>query len=235
MSIQINEYIDQASKAIIDQYGISGGSLRFYSWRLNKSQSNVEELTPYNIHKVVARQTIERLNYETARRWNSVVTEFKRSQYPNLGIDYDELDQSGLELSVDEFLGFDYDWENEEPKFKGKKIEGQWYFDFDNYEYDESKRKLELKGLKYNRGFIQAFFFPPLGMSFGKDKSDAIESFNIFTRINFGGLRELKIYAWSVDCTHFFKFGKEWWGSYFWTVHNPLKNIFIGIVGSDSD
>jgi len=235
MSINIEEHKIEILEETYHQYDLNGGSLRFYTWQLNQKKDKKEELTPYNIHKVVARQTIEKLNYETAKRWNTVVSKHSRSEYPNLQIDYDILDDSGVQLSIDEFLGYEYDWENNKPKFKGKKNGKQWYFDFDNHEYDEPKIKLKAKGIKHNRGFIQAFFFPPYGMNLGEEKSDALKYFNNFSRIYFDQLKEIEIFNWSIDCTHFFQFGKEWWGSYFWTVYNPTKNIYIGIVGSDSD
>ena len=235
MSIAIKEHINQELNKAYHQYDLKAGSLRFFMWKLDQEKSNQEELTDYNIHKVVARQTIEKLNYETLRRWNAIITEYKRSAYPNLAIDYDDLDGSGKELTIDEFLGFDYDWVNEKPKFKGKKNGKHWYFDFDNYEYDEPKRKLEAVGVEHNRGFIQAFFFPPHGLNLGDEYSEAVEYFNDFTAVFFDELKDLKIYTWSIDCTYFFEFGKEWWGSYFWTVYNPTKDIYIGIVASESD
>jgi hypothetical protein len=235
MSIQIEEYKSQLLEKIYHQYDLNGGSLRFYTWELNLKNINQEESTQDNIHKVVARQTIQKLNYETDKRWNSVVTEYKRSEYPNLQIDYNELDDSGIQLSVDEFLGFDYDWIKNKPKFKGKKNGKHWYFDFDNHEYDEQKGKLKAKGIEHNRGFIQAFFFPPNGMNLGEKESDVLKYFDDFTKTYFDEMKALIIYAWSINCTHFFEFGKKWWGSYFWTVYNPTKNIYIGIVGSDSD
>jgi hypothetical protein len=72
-------------------------------------------------------------------------------------------------------------------------------------------------------------------MNLGEEKSDVLKYFNDFSRTCFDEMKELTIYTWSIDCTHYFEVGKEWWGSYFWTVYNPTKNIYIGIIGSDSD
>lgn len=235
MSIQLTEYINQTLEEAYNQFDLNGGSLRFYVWQLREENEIKQEQTTCNIHKVVARQTIEKLNYETAKRWNSVVSEYKRSEYPILQIDYDKLDESGIKLSTDDFLGYEYDWINNQPIFKGKKNGKQWYFDFDKYEYDEPKTKLKEKGIEHNSGYIQAFFFPPHGMKLGDNEKEALKFFNDFSNKFFDSYKELEIFTWSVDCTHFFEIGKEWWGCYFWTVYNPIKNIYIGILGSDSD
>lgn len=235
MSVYLNEYRTEALSKAYEEYDLKGGVLSFIFWQLNRAQSNADELTSVNIHKVVARQTIDKIIYETSKRWYSVVSEYNRSQYPKLQVDYDKLDESGIELTIDEFLGFDYDWLNKKPKFKGKKGATRWYFDHDNYEYDETKKKLGDIGINHNRGFVHAFLYPPYGMNLGDHISDVENYFNIFANINFDDLRNLSIYTWSIDCALFFEFGKEWWGSCFWTVYNPAKDIYIGIVGSETD
>ncbi|WP_343784001.1 hypothetical protein [Wandonia haliotis] len=40
---------------------------------------------------------------------------------------------------------------------------------------------------------------------------------------------------WSTNCSPFFNAGKEWWGTFFWTIYNPEKNWYIGICGSETD
>jgi hypothetical protein len=233
LSININEHtIEELSKAY-HQYDLNGGSLQFSIWKLNESQEPSEELTPYNTHKVVARQAVEKLNYETAKRWNSVVTKDKRSEFPILQIDYDQLDGSGIELSCDDFLGYAYDWEHNKPIIKG--INQGAYWNFDSHQRSESRIKLHKLGVIHNSGFVQAFLFPPYAMKLGESKSDVEKYFNEFSNLFFDDLKKLKIFSWSVDCTYFFKPGKEWWGSYFWTVYNPIKDIYIGILGSDTD
>src|SRR6187551_1438557 len=121
MSVYIDEHSSHTLKDAFHQHYIKNGALRFYTWKLNQSSNKQEELTLYNIHNVVARQSIETVNFEIAKGWNSVISEYKRSEYPNLQIDYNALDKSGVQLSIDEFLGFDYDWLNGKPKFKGRK------------------------------------------------------------------------------------------------------------------
>ena len=144
MSIQLTEYINQTLEEAYNQFDLNGGSLRFYVWQLREENEIKQEQTTYNIHKVVARQTIEKLNYETAKRWNSVVSEYKRSEYPILQIDYDKLDESGIKLSTDDFLGYEYDWINNQPIFKGKK-NGKGTYTWPDGSYYEGFYKNDLK------------------------------------------------------------------------------------------
>ena len=46
---------------------------------------------------------------------------------------------------------------------------------------------------------------------------------------------DLVIYRWSDDWSNFFDAGKEWWGSYYWTVFNKKNNTIIVLGASESD
>lgn len=242
MSIRIKEHINGELEKAYDQYDLRGGSLLFTLWELSTDSEKEEERLEYNIHKVVARQTIDKVNYQTTKRWNNVVTEYKRSEYPNLQVDYDLLDNSGIKITPKEFLGYAYNWNKRKPLVKGKNINTNWFFEFDKeevesnkIEIDYSSTRLENLGLEFTGGFVQAFLYPPYSMKLGETIKESGEYINHFMKLFFDNLSELEVYSWSIDCTQFFNSGKEWWGSYFWTVYNKTKNIYIGIVGSDSD
>lgn len=51
----------------------------------------------------------------------------------------------------------------------------------------------------------------------------------------FGDLNKLEIYAWPTDCSNYFDDGKEWWGTFFWTVYSPTYDWYIGILASSTD
>jgi hypothetical protein len=51
----------------------------------------------------------------------------------------------------------------------------------------------------------------------------------------FGDLETLKIYAWPTDCSNYFDDGKDWWGTFFWTVYSPTYDWYIGILASATD
>lgn len=242
MSIYIKEYINKNHQGAYEDYDLKGGALRFCLWQLNGEKSNKAEMTSNNIHKVIARQTIDKINYETTKRWNSVVTEYNRSQYPELKVDYDLLDKSGIKLYPQEFLGYAYDYQNEKPIVKGKRLNTNWFFRYDQEEIESNKieidysaPRLENLGLEFNGGFVQAFLYPPFSMKLSGSIKEVGEYVIDFMNLFFDDLKEIEIFTWSIDCAFYFDAGKEWWGSYFWTVYNPTKDIYIGIVASETD
>lgn len=46
---------------------------------------------------------------------------------------------------------------------------------------------------------------------------------------------DLIIYSWSDDWSNFFDAGKEWWGTYYYTVYNKQNNTIIVLGASESD
>jgi len=242
MSIYLKDYINEKLNNAYQEYDLKGGALRFNLLQLNRHKSNKSELSSYNIHKVVARQTIDKINYETTKRWNSVVTEYNRSGYPELKVDYDILDKSGIKLFTEEFLGYAYDWQIQKPIVKGKSLNTNWFFRYDQAEIESNKieidysvPRLEKLGLEFNGGFIQAFLYPPFNVKLNGSIKKTGEYVIDFMKLFFDDLQNIEIFTWSIDCASYFDAGKEWWGSYFWTVYNPTKDIYIGIVASETD
>lgn len=43
------------------------------------------------------------------------------------------------------------------------------------------------------------------------------------------------IYSWSDDWSNFFDAGKEWWGTYYWTVYNKKSNTIMVMGASATD
>lgn len=102
-------------------------------------------------------------------------------------------------------------------------------------------RKLDFSAKSYTDAFLD----PPYGFGIyhnpatnglsrlgGKEKADF---FLRTTALLFGDLRSLFICEHSVDCSDFFDEGKEWWGSYLWTVYSPMHGHWVGIAASATD
>lgn len=82
-------------------------------------------------------------------------------------------------------------------------------------------------------GFCYAFSSPPYKT---ESKVETYRLYHFFlTRFLNDFKDELEIYQWSDDWSDYFESGKEWWGCYFWTIHNKSKNILIVIAGSTTD
>jgi len=45
----------------------------------------------------------------------------------------------------------------------------------------------------------------------------------------------LEIYRWSDDWSNYFDAGKEWWGAFYWTVLDKMRNKIIVIAASSTD
>lgn len=43
------------------------------------------------------------------------------------------------------------------------------------------------------------------------------------------------IYKWNDDWSNFFDPGKEWWGTFYWTVYNRANNTMIVLTSSETE
>ena len=45
----------------------------------------------------------------------------------------------------------------------------------------------------------------------------------------------IKILEWSTDWSNFFDAGREWWGTFCWTIEDPLRKWTTAILASATD
>lgn len=84
-------------------------------------------------------------------------------------------------------------------------------------------------------GYKTAFFNPPHSLW-----GNIFEQLTLFNELNAlllspWGDDNLEIYQWPNDWSNYFDAGKEWWGTFFWTIYNRKKELFIIIGGSSTD
>jgi hypothetical protein len=84
-------------------------------------------------------------------------------------------------------------------------------------------------------GYKTAFFNPPYGL-----RKPVKEALILFNNINNALLlplcdENLEIYKWANDWSNYFDAGKEWWGTFYWTIYNKEKSLFVVIGGSTTD
>jgi hypothetical protein len=84
-------------------------------------------------------------------------------------------------------------------------------------------------------GYKTAFFNPPHGLR-GTFEEQIIR-FNAINHLIFSPMNDenLEILQWPDDWSNYFDAGKEWWGTFFWTIYNKAKNIFMVLGGSTTD
>jgi len=83
--------------------------------------------------------------------------------------------------------------------------------------------------------FCYAFLNPPYPPRFGHSARETGQYFLDFCRRLFGNPADIEAYEWNTDCSDYFDDGREWWGTYFWTVYSPQNGLYTGIMGSATD
>lgn len=241
--VNINEVINQELNDRIEDHQKKGGALRICVYKISE---NYLGLLPdeYSAHLITARQTLEKQNYEWNFHFNKITPRNQRNNIAIAKIDYDKLDSSGQKIDLYHFLGPHFDIKQSKPLIRGQlgneTLNSYFYFDetetksnkIDVNKLDEEYRKLYPENKGY---FIHTLMEPPYNMKLGKDILKRGEYVLDFMDYFFSDINKITIYTWNTDCSVIFDAGKEWWGSYFWTIYNPMKNWYIGIIASETD
>jgi hypothetical protein len=241
--VNIKELNDKAILDRISEHRDKGGVLDISVFEINENYLG-ELPDEYTAHLATARQTLEKANYEANVHWNKVAQPNNRKAFPFAYTDFEKLDPSGQKIDLHHFLGPYFDVGNSKPIVRGQlsNITFNSYFYFDDAETVENNVDINKHVDKYNKtyptnkgGVIYALMEPPYGMKFGKEILERGQYILDFMDFFFGDLNTINIYAWDIDCSIIFEEGKEWWGSYFWTIHNSQKDWYVGILASSTD
>jgi hypothetical protein len=86
-----------------------------------------------------------------------------------------------------------------------------------------------------NEGYKTAFFNPPYGL-----RGNIEEQLELFAGINQALLAPMNdanlwIYRWPDHWSNYFEAGKEWRGTFYWTIYNREKDLLIVVGASSSD
>ena len=147
--------------------------------------------------------------------------------------DFNILKDSGKEISVQDFMGWQYEEVSGRIILSGGKLRNQ-YFYYDNKEVPEKAVAMTEED-REKIGFVYAFLDPPYSFMCGKTIFEKGNFFLDFCRLLFTDISQIEVYKWSTDSSNYFDAGKEWWGAFFWTVYNPYWNRYIGILASTTD
>ena len=244
MLINIQEIRSEEVLKRTADFEMKGGALHFRIFRISENHVGVKPTDQYDCHLIVARQTMERINFDMNYHWNRCASKGNRKSFPIYQTNFDELDNSGLIIGLEEFLGPLFDLEHEKPLVRGIKDKDtiNSYFYYNTEEQVENKidincriKEFNLKHPNQNGNFIYAFMEPPYSIHTGKTIKEQGEYLINFMKFVFTNLTKIEIMKWSTDCSPYFDAGKDWWGTFFWTVYNPEKDWYIGICGSSTD
>ena len=241
--ININEIELPEFTSLYEQYDNAGGVLSFHLFRISKNYLGKLSNDEYLKHLVVARQSLEKVHYLANFHGNQLTSQ---SHLPEpLQINHEELPPSGVMINPEAFLGAYYDWDAKKPLIRGVQTEVNAYFPFDTIEKSENSIDMQARinaftkkyGIerKSGAGFLYALLEPPYRLQLEENITKRGQFFLDISAVLFDELKDLEVYTWSTDCSKIFDAGKEWWGCFFWTVYNPAKDMYIGIIGSSTD
>jgi len=223
----------------IKEFDRLGGCIQFKVFDVENSSQ------PYQIHLGIAKNTLT----EISNDWEVYIQKVAkglhtdREQYFKHEHYYDKLENSGIQISIRDFLGPQFDLLTNKPLIKGVKklYNAYFYFDTDEDEknsidFNERLKQFEFQETDGTSGaFCGAFLDPPHSVRIGENIYEHGKYFIDFCNLLFSDITKIEIYKWSVDSSNLFDAGKEWWGAHFWTIYNPIKNIYIGAVASTTD
>lgn len=237
MTIKLNT--DKQLTEKIDEFDSLGGCIQFKIFDIENIDNS------YQTHLEIAKRTLIEISNDWEVYIQKVSKELHtdREQYYKQENYFDELENSGIQISNRDFLGPQFDLSVNKPLIKGVKRLYNEYFYFDTEEdemnsinFSERLKQFEFKETDGASGaFCGAFLEPPHSVRIGKNIFEHGKYFLDFCDLLFSDLTKIEIYKWSVDSSNFFEAGKEWWGAHFWTIYNSTKNIYIGAIASTTD
>ena len=212
-------------------YEREGGVIDFRIFQLDTEQED----TPYQKHLAVAQQTLISVAEEANTRLDRMAAKLKMNRRELFTMDYDFniLKDSGKEISVQDFMGWQYEEVSGRIILSGGKLHNR-YFYYDDKEVPEKAVPLAEED-REKIGFVYAFLDPPYSFMCGKTIFEKGNFFLNFCRLLFTDISQIEVYRWSTDSSNYFDKGKEWWGAFFWTVYNPYWDRYIGIIASETD
>lgn len=235
----IKLHIDKQIAGKIEEFDRLGGCIQCKVFDVDQIGAS------YQTHLEIAKSTLIEIANESEAYFQKISKELNtdRTQYYKQTIDFDKLINSGDRIQLRDFLGPQFDLKTWKPLIKGVQRHYNSYFYYDTEEIEKNIVNLtEISGqFTFNESdgvsgaFCGAFLEPPHGVQIGDSMLERGRYFLNFCNLLFSDLREIEIYKWSVDCSNYFDAGKEWWGAHFWTIYNPIKNIYIGAVASTTD
>ena len=232
-TIEIPKFIEKYKA-----YEREGGVIDFRIFQLDTEQDN----TPYQKHLAVAQQTLISVAEEVNTHLDRMAAKLKKNRTELFTMDYDfgVLKDSGKEISVQDFMGWQYEevsgrvkilsYDLLNPKTKGYDL----FFYHNEKEMIENALTIDQED-KEKIGFVYAFLDPPYSFMCGKTIFEKGNFFLDFCRLLFTDISQIEVYKWSTDSSNYFDEGKEWWGAFFWTVYNPYQDWYIGIIASTTD
>ncbi len=149
--IEVTKFIEKYKA-----YERAGGMIDFRIFQLDTEQDD----TPYQKHLAVAQQTLISVVEEANTRLDRISAKSKinRSKLFTMDYDFGVLKDSGKEISVQDFMGWQYEEMSGRIILSGEKLRNR-YFYYDDKEVPEKAVAMTEEDLK-KEAFAYAFFQP---------------------------------------------------------------------------
>lgn len=205
---------------------------------------NVEgERTERDAHLLTAKQTLVEVQKDSNEYFDNLSKRNKQSRdtFYKVTIDTQVLENSGEIITPQTFFGPYLDWDTKKPIIYGntsRYINNCFFYDTEEKEENIIIMNNKIKECNtsfFICGYTDAFLRPVHNFKVGTTILDEGTYFLSISDFLFSDFEHITVYSWNIDSSNFFDSGKEWWGSFFWTVYNPAKNWYIGIVASETD
>jgi len=215
-----------------------GGVIDFKFFKVSGTRSDLEA------HLLTAQRTLELLVQDNVDYFNKLAQSSgtNRDTYFKVSVDH-ILANTGTQISPEQFFGPYFNFKEARPILlgkTGKPLQGVTVFS-DYYYYDNVENNENIVLVHHNnkdyakQGYADAFLSPPHCFAGNMTNLEIGKLFLEFNQFLFDDINKITVYSWSTDCSNYFEAGKEWWGSFFWTVHNPIKDWYIGVAASTTD
>ena len=190
------------------------------------------------VHRVAALATLGVLKDQSDAYFDALLTEpkytgRKREDFFMMTINADALGEGTLVENVD-FLGPYCDLSGRRLLMRGTmKNHRNDLFWFGDSEMPRNRVRTPSR-THLNGSFAEAYLDPPYSLSGTPAERNA--AFYDALDLLFDGMRnDCTIFRWSDASSNYFDCGREWWGTYFWTVHATGTDRIVGLVASASD
>jgi len=215
-----------------------GGVIDFKFFKISGANSDFEG------HLLTAQRTLELLRQDNDDYFDKLAQSLgtNRDTYFKISVNPIMAD-TGIELTPEQFFGPYFNFKEGRPILlgkTGKSFQGVIAF-IDYYYYDDFEKNESIVIVHHNnkeyttQGYTDAFLSPPHYFGGNMTNHEIGKLFLEFNQFFFDDINKITVYSWPTDRSNYFESGKEWWGSFFWTVHNPIKDWYIGIAASTTD
>ncbi len=231
---------DEEIEQLLRLFDQRGGVLKYFVFKCHPDADEVER------HRLVATVSLRAAVKQTNEFWDKAYREDRDARLKaRRNLDSTDFEKCYLSSPV---------WKVDAPAIERdvpKRLSLESFLGYDTLTSTESSYSFCPHDMS-ETGYQWAFFLPPHHLSgFAADFHDkpegtvstyfaeaGEENQKIYSAINaklFGNMEKLTIYRWGTDCSEYFDDGKEWWGTFFWTVYSPQYDWYVGILGSTTD